>query len=60
MDAMELDQLMRRWAASQHSLVCRDQFVEHGLDPRAARRRIVVTLSPPRAGHCYKVVAALL
>ena len=23
-------------------------------------RRLVVTLSPPRAGHCYKVVAALL
>jgi very-short-patch-repair endonuclease len=40
MDATELDQLMRQWAVRQHGLVSRDQFVEHGIDPRAARRRV--------------------
>lgn len=46
-----------RWRNINHAL----PVLPRALDARPARpARLVVTLSAPRAGHCYKVVAALL
>ena len=46
-----------RWRNVDHAL----PVLPQGLDAVPVRpRRLVVTLSPPRAGQCYKVVAALL
>ena len=46
-----------RWRNVHHNL----PVLPHALATRPRRpRRLVVTLSTPRAGHCYKVVAALL
>lgn len=46
-----------RWRNLAHTL----PVLPQALDARPQRpRRLVVALSAPRAGHCYKVVAALL
>ncbi|MGI8686562.1 MAG: hypothetical protein ACR2MO_15985 [Acidimicrobiales bacterium] len=46
-----------RWRKLVHSL----PVLPHALDNRPARpRRLVIALSAPRQGYCYKVVAALL
>ena len=46
-----------RWRNVEHAL----PVLPLALDTAPHRpRRIVVSLSPPRAGHCYKLVAALL
>ena len=46
-----------RWRNVEHAL----PVLPQALDTVPHRpRRLVVTLSPPRDGHCYKLVAALL
>ncbi|HVE94589.1 MAG TPA: hypothetical protein VNB24_06680 [Acidimicrobiales bacterium] len=52
------------WRAAQHELPCTDPAADsvvasHG-GPVKAARRLLVTLSEPYLGHCYKVVTALL
>lgn len=46
-----------RWRNLDHALPVLPQALRQ---PPRRPRRLVVTLSAPRAGHCYKVVAALL
>lgn len=52
------------WRSAQHVLPCTDRsaraaVASHGR-PVRAERRLLVTLSEPYLGHCYKVVTALL
>lgn len=52
------------WRAALHELPCTDPVAKaaaaaHGR-PVQAPRRLLVTLSEPYLGHCYKVVTALL
>jgi hypothetical protein len=53
-----------RFRGVVHELPCTDPVAAEAVATRGysirARRRLLVTLSPPYLGHCYKLVPALL
>lgn len=54
-----------RFNGMLHELPCTDPAAMEAIEKRGghalrAKRRILITLSPPYIGHCYKVVPALL